>query len=61
MIKKAHWYKSEGDIHLLNVQPSIPYGSRVSSVVGHDVLEQYHREEGLKALQGRRKSSMPRD
>lgn len=51
VISKASWYTTETEIHLLNVQHSIPYGSRVSSVIGHDALQQYHREEGLAALQ----------
>jgi nucleotide-binding universal stress UspA family protein len=38
------------EVHLLNVQHPIPYGSRVTSVVGHDKIAQFHREEGLAAL-----------
>ena len=50
LIKKFGWYKDGVEIHLLNVQHQVPYGSRVSSVVGHDKLAQYHREEGMTAL-----------
>jgi nucleotide-binding universal stress UspA family protein len=39
------------DVHLMNVQPPMPYGARASAVIGHDNIEEYHREEGLKALQ----------
>ena len=42
--------KEASEIHLLNVQHQIPYGSRVTSVVGHDKIAQFHREEGLAAL-----------
>jgi nucleotide-binding universal stress UspA family protein len=42
--------KETAEIHLLNVQHPIPYGSRVSSVVGHDRIAQFHREEGMAAL-----------
>ena len=50
LIKKLGWFKSGAEIHLLNVQHPIPYGNRVSSVIGHDKLAQYHQEEGKAAL-----------
>ena len=50
LIKKLGWYKDGMEIHLLNVQHQVPYGSRVSSVVGQDKLAQYHKEEGMTAL-----------
>lgn len=43
-------YKEPVEIHLINVQPPIPYGSRVSSVIGHDAVNKYHHDEGLAAL-----------
>jgi nucleotide-binding universal stress UspA family protein len=50
LIKKLGWFKDGVEIHLLNVQHMIPYGDRVSSVVGHDKIAQFHQEEGLAAL-----------
>ena len=50
LIKKLGWFKDGAEIHLLNVQPPVPYGNRVSSVIGHDQLAQYHQEEGKAAL-----------
>lgn len=50
LIKKLGWFKDGAEIHLLNVQPPVPYGNRVSSVIGHDQLAQYHQEEGQAAL-----------
>jgi nucleotide-binding universal stress UspA family protein len=50
LIKKPSWPKDGAEIHLLNVQHQIPYGNRVSSVIGHDKLAQYHQEEGMVAL-----------
>ncbi|MBI3042834.1 MAG: universal stress protein [Betaproteobacteria bacterium] len=50
LIKKLQWFRNGVEIHLLNVQHLIPYGSRVSSVVGHDKIAQYHQEEGMAAL-----------
>jgi nucleotide-binding universal stress UspA family protein len=38
------------EVHLINVQPPLPYGGRASAVIGHDNIDEYHREEGLKAL-----------
>lgn len=50
LIKKFGKFRDGAEIHLLNVQQKIPYGSRVSSVIGHDKLTQYHQEEGMAAL-----------
>ena len=44
------WFKEPVEIHLINVQPPVPFGGRVSSVVGRDKLDQYHQEEGMVAL-----------
>lgn len=49
LIKNVGWYK-EIDLHLLNVQHPMPYGNRVVSVIGHDKVNEYHREEGMVAL-----------
>ena len=52
VLKSRDLYKDPVEIHLINVQPSLPFGSRVSSVVGHDKIAQYHRDEGMAALKG---------
>lgn len=54
LLKKLGWFKGGVEIHLLNVQPPIPYGQRVSSVVGRDRITKYHQEEGLAALKAAR-------
>lgn len=51
VIKTSSAYKDPPELHVINVQPPMPYGNRVSSVIGHDATEKYHREEALKALQ----------
>lgn len=51
MIDKLAWFKDGVEIHLLNVQQPMPYGNRVTSVLGQDKVAQYHHEEGLAALQ----------
>jgi nucleotide-binding universal stress UspA family protein len=50
LVKKLGLFKDPVEVHLLNVQPPIPYGGRVSSVIGQDKLAQYHQEEGMAAL-----------
>ncbi|HEY5607267.1 MAG TPA: universal stress protein [Alphaproteobacteria bacterium] len=50
LIRHLGLLKEAAEIHLLNVQHPIPYGSRVTSVVGHDKIAQFHRDEGLAAL-----------
>lgn len=51
MLGKLEWFKQPIEIHLLNVQHLMPYGNRVTSVLGPDTVAQYHHEEGLAALQ----------
>jgi nucleotide-binding universal stress UspA family protein len=50
VIRSLPRYRDAVEIHLLNVQRPIPYGQRVASVLGHERIAQYHREEGLAAL-----------
>jgi nucleotide-binding universal stress UspA family protein len=49
-VTKRDWYKDTVEIHLINVQAPMPFGSRVTSVIGHDAVDKYHREEGMAAL-----------
>ena len=39
------------EVHLINVQPPLPYGARASSVIGQGNIEDYHRQEGLTCLE----------
>lgn len=50
LLKVIGWCKDEAEIHLLNIQPSMPFGQRVTAVVGQDKINQYHQEEGMAAL-----------
>ena len=50
LIRKLGSYQDGVEIHLLNVQHPIPYGSRVSSVVGPEKIAQFHHDEGMAAL-----------
>lgn len=50
LLKNMDLYKDGAEIHLLNVQRPMPYGSRVSSAIGHDKINQYHHDEGMAAL-----------
>ena len=49
------WLKEDVEFHLLNVQPPMPYGNRVSSVVGRSTVANYQQEEGSAALKPARK------
>ena len=44
------WIGPEVEIHLLNVQQRIPYGKRVSSVIGRGRIARYQQEDGSAAL-----------
>ena len=50
LLTKMPWLKQEAEFHVLNVQPHVPGGSHVASVLGHDRLKQYHHDEGMAAL-----------
>jgi len=54
LARKIKAYRDGVELHLLNVQHQIPYGDRVSSVVGHDKIAQYHHDEGMAALKAAR-------
>jgi nucleotide-binding universal stress UspA family protein len=49
-VSKRDWYKDPVELHLINVQPPMPFGSRVASAIGHAAIEQHHREQGMAAL-----------
>ena len=49
-IKKKDWYKDPIELHIINVQPPMPYGSSVTSVIGKDAVNKYHRDEALAVL-----------
>ena len=55
LTKYLGWIRDDVHIHLLNVQSSIPYGNRVSSIVGRDRLMRYQREDGETALKPAKK------
>jgi nucleotide-binding universal stress UspA family protein len=50
LIDKMQWFKQPIEIHLLNVQHPMPYGNRVTSVIGQDKVAEYHHDEGIAAL-----------
>ncbi len=49
-VKQGNMYKDTVELHLLNVQPPMPYGSTVTSVIGHDAVNKYHRDEAMTIL-----------
>jgi nucleotide-binding universal stress UspA family protein len=55
LLKYLGWIKDDVDIHLLNVQPSVAYGKRVSSVIGRNQLARYQQEDGEAALKPAKK------
>jgi nucleotide-binding universal stress UspA family protein len=48
VIKTANRYKETPELHLLNVQPPLP--GDVTMFIRHDQVQQFHHEEGNKAL-----------
>ena len=53
VIKTADRYKEAPELHLLNVQP--PLTGDVTMFIRHDQVQQFHNDEGKKALAGARK------
>jgi nucleotide-binding universal stress UspA family protein len=52
LAKKLDWYREAPEIHLLNVQHALP--SDVSRFVSRDDINQFHHDEGIKALEAAR-------
>ena len=51
VMRKKDWYRDPVEVHLINVQPPMPYGSSVTSAIGHDAVNKYHKDEAMAALQ----------
>lgn len=55
LLRKVGWYRDGVEVHLLNVQPPIVSGN-VTMFIKREQLDEYYRDEGLKALaEARRK------
>lgn len=52
VIKTVDHYKDAPELHLLNVQPPLP--GDVTMFIRHDQVQQFHHDEGNKALAGAR-------
>lgn len=48
LLKKNAWYKEPIEVHLLNVQH--PLHGDVTTFVDKEQIQQYHHDEGIKAL-----------
>jgi nucleotide-binding universal stress UspA family protein len=48
-LKKLDCYREKPELHLLNVQP--PLRGDISSFLKAELIEQYHRDEGMKAIE----------
>lgn len=46
-VGRLDWYREKPEIHLLNVQS--PLRGDIASFLKADLIDQYHRDEGLKA------------
>ena len=55
LIAHTRWYRKKPEVELVNVQPPLPYGGRVSRALGVDQVTRYYREEGEAALARARK------
>lgn len=47
-LQRLHWYREMPEVHLLNVQT--PLRGDITRFLKADLIEQYHREEGEKAI-----------
>lgn len=48
-VQKLDWYGEKPEVHLLNVQPSLR--GDIASFLKAELIEQYHRDEGMKAIE----------
>jgi nucleotide-binding universal stress UspA family protein len=44
-------YKDTVELHVLNVQPPVPYGNKVAHAIGHESLDHFVLEQGEHALE----------
>lgn len=51
LLKIVTLYREPVQLHVLNVQPPVPYANKVSHAIGHDVVDSYLLEQGELALQ----------
>src|SRR3954470_2194672 len=49
-IRKKDWYNQAIELHLINVQPPMPYGATVTAALGRDAVNKYHRDESMAVL-----------
>lgn len=47
-LQRLDWYRESPEVHLLNVQP--PLRGDISGFIKPELLEQYHRDEAMKAI-----------
>lgn len=52
-VQRARQSREPVELHVLNAQPPIPF-AEARRVVGQDVINAYHHDEGMKALQAAR-------
>jgi len=52
LLKQNAWYKEPIEVHLLNVQ--FPLHGDVATFVGKEQIQQFHHDEGMKALSSAR-------
>jgi len=50
LLKMVALYKDTVEVHVLNVQPPVPYANKVSHAIGHEVVDKYLQEQGELAL-----------
>jgi len=50
LLKTVALYKDAVELHVLNVQPPVPYANKVSHAIGHEVVDKYLLEQGELAL-----------
>ena len=48
--KTVATFKDPVEMHVLNVQPPLPYGNKISHAIGHESLDQFVLEQGEHAL-----------
>lgn len=48
-LQRLDWYSEKPEIHLLNVQP--PLRGDIASFLKPGLIEQYHRDEGMKVIE----------
>ena len=56
LIETVEWFKQAPEVHLVTINPPLPYAGRASYVLGHSAVEQFYKDQADGALKPSREA-----